>query len=162
MEYRQLSDLVSIMKASRQFSVFLRSAMPQEATGAWQNYEPALEAAWNGDTPDAVATASWSVVDQAAADGVSQADLEMVAALASVSASSAPEWYQFEQSGGFECTTVDDCPLQMSVFQRGSYWRTVGMCDLLGAFVGALADGFAGAVVVGFLASVICGIALLF
>jgi hypothetical protein len=140
---------------SRQFS-----SAQEGLTGAFANYQGALEAAYiNAATPGDVATASWLVVDQAAADGIAQADLEVLAGLASISASSAADWYRFEQDGGFE---GDSLPAEIALSLDGDYWRTVGICDLLGAMGGAMLGGLGGAITGGFLASVICGIALLF
>lgn len=150
----------SQQKSALQFSMFVATARQDGASGAFANYQASLEAAYNNAaTPAEVATVTWAVVDQAAADGLGQVDLEILAGLASISVASANDWYTFERGGGFE---EDSLLAQMSLFQNGSYWRTVGVCDLLGAFAGAWAGGLEGAIVIGFLASVLCGIALLF
>jgi hypothetical protein len=149
---------VLLERMSAQLSMFFASARQDGVSGAFANYEPQLEHAYdNANTPSDVASASWVVVDQASADGIGQADLEVLAGLASISASSASDWYAFQQSGG---TGVDK--QLMSLFQGGAFWKRVGVCDLMGAFIGALAGNLAGAVTIGFIASAICAAAGLF
>jgi hypothetical protein len=160
------TDLESLVTASapvaaqsRQLSLFGTIVTQEEPSGAYQDYTPALEAAWNGaTTPSAVESASWAVVDQAAAANIPQADLDIVAAAASVSVSSAYDWYAYGQSGGFEGGGGGgggEDP--MSLFQGWlEKFGTVGKCDLLGALVGAILGGIGGAFIGGFVASAAC------
>jgi hypothetical protein len=150
--------------AAQQFSIFGHALLQSEPTGAYHEYVPALEGVYNYAVyPSDVASASWAIVDQAAANGIPQADLDVVAGYASISVSSSYDWYVYEESGGFNTNYVDDPTTvqPMSLFQGGRYWRRLGYCDLGGALVGGWGGGFAGAVVLGFVASGICGLALM-
>jgi hypothetical protein len=132
---------------SRQLSIFgVLKAQWEGATGVYADYEPQLEAAYNNpSTPDDVAAVSWAVIDQAAANGIPQADLEVLAGLASISVSSAYDWYAYELSGGFSGGGggAGDVPMY-SVFGALSLcgkWCKVGWADLGGALWGALVSG---------------------
>lgn len=141
-------------------------------TGEFQNYTPGLDAAYaNASTPSDVDYASWAVVYQAAANGLGQADLDVLAAIADIGVSSAYEWYAYELSGGFSGGGGGGDPTQeaMSIFRLGFgpiKWRAVGWSDLGGAIAGALggaaggpAGAFGGAVTRGAVASAVSALA---
>lgn len=142
-----------------QFSIFGAARRQSEPTGAYQAYTPGLEAAYDNSVhPANVETRSWAVVDQAAADGLSGPDLEALSGFASISVSSSYDWYAYEQSGGFDPDPPGD---EMSLFQSGGFWSSLGKCDLLGAMLGGWSGGFGGAVVLGAAASGICALAFM-
>lgn len=142
-----LASVSSNTPSTRELSIFgVLTAQWEGSTGVYANYEPQLQAAYDyPSTPDDVASVSWAVVDQAAADGIPQPDLEVLAGLASISVSSAYDWYAYEQSGGFSGGGggTDDPPVY-SVFGTVApcgKWCKVGWADLGGALWGALVSG---------------------
>ena len=146
-------------------SLFSTTALTEEVTGEYQNYLGGLDNAYaSAGSPDEVSNLSWAVVNQAAANGVGQADLDVLAAIAGVGVSSGYEWYSFQQGGGFDDPGQDE----MSMFARKKLvnWKTVGWADLGGAIVGAIGGAaagppgmFAGAVTRGAIASGIAALA---
>jgi hypothetical protein len=118
-----------------QLSLFLQEGLPPGVTGAYEQYGPALESAYNSaSTPGQVATATYAVVNQAAANGLGQPDLEYLALIAGLSVSSAYQWYEYEQSGGFGDGSVED---PFSLFRAMGRWGKVGVADLGGAMMGS-------------------------
>jgi len=159
-----ISAYINATSASA-LSIFNAVALRQQTTGAFANYEGALDAIYNASYwPWEVASAANSVVAQAAADGIPQADLDVVAGVANVAISSAYDWYTYERNGGFrgvDCTTTCDVALMSVFLQKGSAWRRVGYADLGGAISGALRAGFQGAVIGGALSSAISALGLM-
>jgi hypothetical protein len=118
-----------------QFSLFLQEGLPPGVTGAYEQYGPALESAYYGaSTPGQLATATYAVVDQAAANGLGQPDLEYLALIAGISVSSAYQWYEYERAGGFGGGYVED---PLSLFRAMNRWGKVGIADLGGAMMGS-------------------------
>ena len=151
-------------RGSGLLSIFGSLTMTEVVTGEFGNYVGGLNDAYSGaSSPDDVASASWAIVNQAAANGLGQPDLEVLAALADIGASSASEWYSFQQGGGFDDPHQDE----FSLFRLGAFsWRIVGWSDLGGAVAGAYggmaggpAGAFAGAVVGGAISSAVAALA---
>jgi hypothetical protein len=135
---------------STQLSLFAQgdSALPPGVTGDYEWYGPALESAYNGAYyPSQVRTRTNAVVAQAAANGLGQPDLEYLAAIGGISISSADQWYDYEQSGGF-----GDERRPLSLFRAMNKWGRVGVADLGGAMMGSR-GGFWWAVAGGLVAS---------
>lgn len=119
-----------------QLSLFLQEGLPPGVTGEYEQYGPALESAYYGAwSPDQVASATYAAVDQAAANGLGQPDLEYLALIAGISVSSAYQWHDYEQSGGFD----DDGGAgdAFSLFRALGRWGKVGVADLGGAMMGS-------------------------
>jgi len=148
---RGSSGLAALVVTSREGSsqpLALKAvvALTEVASGAYADYGPQLELAYDlAQTPDDVAVRTWTVVDQAAADGLPQPDLEVLAGLASISVSSAYDWYAYEQSGGFAGDPGgagdDDEPMLSTSDLRCGKWCRVGWADLGGALWGAIFSG---------------------
>lgn len=117
-------------------SIFAARTLDDSVTGAWGDYAGGFNDAFNNSTPAAVASAAYAVVDQAAANGIDQADLEVLGGMADATASSAYDWYSEQQSGTFDDGCCGGDP--MSIFlQRGSAWRIIGWSDVGGLISGA-------------------------
>jgi hypothetical protein len=134
----------------------LRPSSPG-VSGAYEHYGPALEGSFLGaSTADQAVAATYAVLNQAAADGLAQPDLDYLALIASVSISSAYQWYEYEQAGGFSDANVQD---PMSLFKHMTKWGRVGVADLGGAMMGSR-GGFWWAVAGGVIASSVAAINL--
>ena len=62
--------------------IFAVRTLDDSVTGAWGDYAGGFNDAFNNSTPDAVASAAYAVVDQAAANGIDEADLEVLGGMA--------------------------------------------------------------------------------
>ena len=136
-------------------------------TGAFDSYTGALSAVYGyATTPDQVASATWAVVDQAAADGLDAPDLDVLAGLASLSVSSAYQWYGYQQQGYIIDTSAPTTYLDPATpIAAIGFWGKLGVVDLGGALMGARggmgagpAGAFYGALIGGGIASAVWGI----
>lgn len=105
-------------------------------TGEFQTYIPAMQnAIENSDSPAAAAAGIDATLAQASELGAP--DFEVLAAIASGTASSVYYWDEVEQSGGGGGSGP---PNQMAIFGRlCGFWCRVGGLDLVGMVGGALA-----------------------
>jgi hypothetical protein len=136
-----------LMAAVREnpLSIFLQEV----PSGQYLEYEPALESAINNAASAAdVEAATWPVVNQAAANGISQADLEALVSTAVASVTSAYDWQSVDASGGLSGGggggPGGELPYSMFQVRELIGWRKIVLADLKGAAVGA-AGGLWGA-----------------
>jgi len=115
----------------------LAAAQEDIVTGAYQRYTGALEDAMLASSNPTDAANRMDAVLSSAVD-LGTPDASVLAAIASLGASSASYWYSVDQAGGGG-GGINPGPQEMSIFmmQMCGHWCHVGWADLIGAVGGA-------------------------
>jgi hypothetical protein len=143
-ELQRCTALLSVSSAATGITSAPEAASSDEVTGAYEPYAEQMNNAVlaSGGSVAGVQAAVNSVMAQAAAAGIPDADLQAVAAIGNLALASAIEWNAFDWTavggdGRGDCTLSASCdPLAMSMFSAASDGLGRRIARVVGADVG--------------------------